>query len=143
MVAKGNRPKPNDNEHFFADHTFLVSKTDTRGIITYANSTFVEMAAYSEMELLGANHNIVRHPDMPKAAFKDLWDTVEAGQEWRGLVKNLRKDGGFYWVDAMVTPSYRQGQLIGYMSVRRQPDRAAIAAVIPTYAQMIAQEQGR
>jgi len=135
------RPTPTDVEHHFDDHTFLVSKTDTRGIITYANSTFIELAAYSEAELLGANHNIVRHPDMPMAAFKDLWDTVQAGKEWRGIVKNLRSDGGHYWVDAMVTPSYLAGKLIGYMSVRRKPTRGQIADATALYRRMIAEEQ--
>ncbi|MBC2605557.1 PAS domain-containing protein [Pelagicoccus albus] len=133
--------QPTDIEHTFSDDTFLVSKTDPRGIITYANTTFIHMCGYSEMELLKQPHNIVRHPDMPKAAFKDLWDTVETGKEWHGIVKNLRKDGGFYWVDATVTPTMVDGKIVGYMSVRRKPTRKQIDDAAALYRTMIAEER--
>lgn len=96
----------------------LVSVTDTRGVITYANPLFCKIAGYTEQELLGKNHNIVRHPDMPKAAFADLWEKLKSKQAWRGAVKNRCKDGRYYWVDAFVTPVYEKGQLTGYQSVR-------------------------
>lgn len=96
----------------------LVSVTDTRGVITYANPQFCKIAGFSEQELIGQNHNIVRHPDMPKAAFADLWTKLKATQAWRGAVKNRCKDGRYYWVDAFVTPVYEKGQLTGYQSVR-------------------------
>lgn len=102
----------------FAEHEELVSTTDLRGVITYANKVFCDVAGYTPEELIGKNHNIVRHPDMPKAAFKDLWDSLKQGKAWRGAVKNRCKDGRFYWVDAFVTPVYEGGKLVGYQSVR-------------------------
>jgi aerotaxis receptor len=86
----------------------LVSTTDTRGVITYANPAFCLVAGYTEDELVGKNHNLVRHPDMPSAAFADLWVHLKQGQSWRGMVKNRCKDGRYYWVDAFVTPIYQQ-----------------------------------
>ena len=112
-----------DREVEFSSDVELVSTTDKRGIITYANQAFSDVSGYSNEELMGKNHNLVRHPDMPKAAFKDLWDTVEKGQAWRGVVKNLCKDGRYYWVDAFVTPIYENHQVVGYQSVRVKPDR--------------------
>lgn len=96
----------------------LISITDPRGIITYANDGFCRVAGYTEEELVGKNHNIVRHPDMPKAAFKDLWDCLKAEKPWRGAVKNRCKDGRYYWVDAFVTPLYENDKLTGFQSVR-------------------------
>lgn len=134
-------PQPTQEQHTFSDDTFLVSKTDTRGIITYANTTFVTISGYSENELINQPHSIVRHPDMPKAAFQDLWDTVQAGNEWHGIVKNLRKDGGYYWVDATVTPSLLSGKIVGYMSVRRKPSPKQIEDAIQCYRGMLAEER--
>lgn len=131
----------NQTERTFNDDTFLVSKTNTRGIISYANTTFVEISGYSEAELLNQPHSIIRHPDMPKAAFADLWATIEIGKEWHGIVKNRSKDGGFYWVDATVTPSLLNGKIVGYMSVRRKPTREQIAAAEKLYRTMIAEEK--
>lgn len=108
------------------DGRLIVSRTDPDGIITHVNASFVEMSGYSEEELVGLPHYILRHPDMPAAAFADLWQTVQAGKKWHGYVKNLRKDGGFYWVYATVIPNIRQGRLIGYTSVRRKPSRSRI-----------------
>jgi aerotaxis receptor len=110
-----------DVEVTYEKNEQLVSTTDLRGVITYANDMFCKVAGYELDELLGKNHNIVRHPDMPKAAFKDLWIKMEAKQSWRGMVKNRCKDGSYYWVDAYVTPLYEQGEHIGYQSVRIQP----------------------
>ena len=130
-----------DVEHTFDIDQFIVSKTDTKGIITYCNRLFVEMAGYEEDELLGKPHNIVRHPDMPEAAFADLWRTVQAGQEWNGIVKNRCKNGDYYWVDAQVTPSFnRSGDIVGYMSVRRKPTQDQIDQASALYAQMRADE---
>lgn len=109
-----------DEEVKFSEE--LVSTTDTRGVITYANEAFSRVCGYSQEELVNTNHNIVRHPDMPKAAFKDLWVNLEAGASWRGAVKNRCKDGRYYWVDAFVTPILRNGSVVGYQSVRSPLD---------------------
>jgi len=105
---------------------YLISKTDTRGNIVYANAAFVDISGYSRAELIGHPHNIVRHPDMPAEAFKDLWDTLQAERPWLGLVKNRRKDGGYYWVLANVMPIFEHGQVTGYASVRVKPSAAQI-----------------
>lgn len=107
-----------DQEVNLSKHQQLVSTTDRRGVITYVNEDFVDISGYSEAELMGKNHNIVRHPDMPKAAFADLWACLERGQDWRGAVKNRCKDGRYYWVDAHVTAITEHGKVIGYQSVR-------------------------
>ncbi|NVD73712.1 PAS domain-containing protein [Duganella sp. BJB1802] len=114
----------------------LVSKTDLRGRIVYANPYFVEASGYSEEELLGAPHNIVRHPDMPPAAFADLWGTLQAGQAWNGLVKNRRRNGDFYWVEASVMPVREHGKVVGYISVRTKPARAQVEAAAGAYRRM-------
>jgi len=111
-----------DEEVTFDANQELVSTTDTRGVITYANDIFCQVAQYTTEELVGKNHNMVRHPDMPAAAFKDLWDKLKQGKAWRGAVKNRCKDGRYYWVDAFVTPIFEQGQLVGYQSVRTKLD---------------------
>ncbi|MBW9265494.1 MAG: PAS domain-containing protein [Candidatus Thiodiazotropha sp. (ex. Lucinisca nassula)] len=122
-----------DIESPYPDGRLIVSRTDPAGIITQVNHSFVEMAVYSEDELLGQPHHILRHPDMPPAAFKDLWDTVQKGEKWHGYVKNLRKDGGFYWVLATVIPNVRNGKITGYTSVRRKPARRKVEECIKTY----------
>ncbi len=96
----------------------IISRTDLNGKITYANETFCEISGYSEDELLGKSHNIVRHPDMPSATFKDLWDTIQNKKQWVGVVKNLRKDKGYYWVQAIVSGVYKSGELVEYKSLR-------------------------
>lgn len=114
----------------------IVSRTDTRGIITQCNASFVDMSGYAFEELIGQPHCILRHPDMPAAAFHDLWTTVQAGRQWNGYVKNLRKDGGHYWVYATVVPNVRAGHIIGYTSVRREPSRDRIAAAEAHYREL-------
>ena len=114
----------------------IVSRTDTAGIITQCNQSFVDMSAYAMDELIGQPHSILRHPDMPAAAFRDLWDTVQAGRQWHGYVKNLRKDGGYYWVYAAVVPNIRDGRIVGYTSVRREPSRGNVEAAETRYAEM-------
>src|SRR5690554_1432119 len=100
---------------------YLISKTDLKGRITYANPAFVEISDFSRDELLGKAHNLVRHPHMPPAAFQDMWNTLQAGKPWNGIVKNRRKDGGFYWVNALVSPIIENGKITGYASVRVRP----------------------
>ena len=125
------------NEHYILNSgTIIVSRTDPQGIITHANRAFVETCGYSERELLGSPHYIIRHPDMPRAAFKDLWDTVKQGVEWHGYVKNLRKDGGYYWVYATVAPIVRGDTIMGYTSVRRKVSDRIIAEYERKYATM-------
>lgn len=133
---------PSTREFFLKDGDFIVSKTDSKGIITYCNKIFIEMSGYNEYELLGVNHNIVRHPDMPQVAFKVAWDLVKSGKEFFGFVKNLRKDGGFYWVFTNISADYDlQGNIIGYTSVRRKPNSAALQTIIPLYKDLLLAEQ--
>ncbi len=122
-----------DVESPYPDGKLIVSATTLEGIITHVNQSFVEMSGYTEQELIDAPHAILRHPDMPSAAFKDLWDTVKHGKKWQGIVKNLRKDGGYYWVKATVIPNVRKGKVVGYTSVRRKPSRAAVEECIQLY----------
>jgi PAS domain S-box-containing protein len=117
----------------YPDGKLIVSTTDKQGIITHVNQSFIEMSGYSEDELIGMPHSILRHPDMPAVAFKDLWDTVNKGEKWQGFVKNLRKDGGYYWVKATVIPNIRHGQVVGYTSVRRKPSRKKVNECIQLY----------
>jgi len=100
------------------EEELIVSRTDLSGIITYANDTFAEISGYEVDELIGQAHNIVRHPDMPKAVFEDLWNSLQTEGKWEGIVKNLRKDHGYYWVHADVSGVYKDGKLIEYKSVR-------------------------
>jgi PAS domain S-box-containing protein len=111
-------PARDDTVYRDSSGVTLVSKTDLKGVITYANEAFVEISGYTLDELLGRSHNIVRHPDMPPAAFEDMWRTLQNGKPWRGIVKNRCKDGGYYWVDACVVPITRHDQVIGYMSAQ-------------------------
>jgi len=119
---KKNLPVSN-NEKPFPDGVKLISTTDTRGIITHCNDHFVQMSGFSMEELIGKSHNIVRHPDMPPAAFEILWEHIKSGRPWMGLVKNRCKNGDHYWVNAYVTPVTKNGQVVGYESVRVKPDR--------------------
>lgn len=121
----------------FPPGVYLVSKTNLKGIITYANEAFVNISGYSHEELMGKNHNIVRHPDMPPQAFADLWHTVKSGLPWRGIVKNRTKGGDYYWVDALVVPLKENGEVTGYMSTRTPPNRAAIAEAEAAYRQLM------
>ncbi|WP_417395759.1 PAS domain-containing protein [Gimesia chilikensis] len=128
------RPIPTGQERTFADHEIIVSKTDLKGRITYANQTFIEISGYTEEELLGQPHNLIRHPDMPRCVFKLLWDTIQAGEEIFAYVVNLCKNGDHYWVLAHVTPTWNlSGQISGYHSSRRVPERKALEKVIPLY----------
>ena len=134
--------QPTTQEKVMREHDFIVSKTDPKGRITYGNETFIEYSGYSEEELLGAQHNIIRHPDMPRGVFKFLWDNIAAGNEVFAYVKNMAKDGSFYWVFANVTPDYDDnGNIIGYLSVRRAPKRSAVQVVEGLYRLMLSAEQ--
>ncbi len=130
-----------DIEVPYPEGRLIVSRTDRKGIITHCNQSFVDMSGYSEQELIGQPHSILRHPDMPRAAFKDLWDTLEQGKRWQGYVKNLRKDGKYYWVYATAIPNIRNGKTVGYTSVRRKPSRKNVEACIPLYAEMLQKER--
>jgi len=120
-------------EYLLKEGQSIVSKTDTKGRITYVNPSFVEVSGFEESELLGKAHNVVRHPDMPPEAFADLWRTLQAGEPWTGLVKNRRKNGDFYWVVANVVPVKEAGRVTGYMSVRTAPTREQVGAAEELY----------
>lgn len=132
---------PTNKETVLNEDEMIVSKTDLKGKITYANRTFMAISQLAEPELLGIQHNIIRHPDMPRGAFKMLWDNLQNGEEYFAYVKNLCKDGGFYWVLANITPDYDQdGNVLGYYSVRRRASPEAIASIVPIYQEMLAIE---
>lgn len=129
--------RPTTVERKMREEDFIVSKTDAKGRITYGNRIFIEFSGYTEAELLGSQHNIVRHPDMPRAVFKLLWDAIQGGNECFAYVKNMSRDGGYYWVFANVTPSYDDDrQVIGYLSVRRKPSEAALPVISDLYRRM-------
>jgi PAS domain S-box-containing protein len=124
-------------ERTFGIDEVIVSKTDTAGVITYANDVFLRVAGMAEREAIGQPHSIIRHPDMPRAVFKLLWDTIERGDEIFAYVLNMASCGDHYWVFAHITPTFGpDGRIIGYHSNRRVPDRSAIEAVTPLYAQL-------
>jgi PAS domain S-box-containing protein len=137
-----NKIEPNNRERVMRENDFIVSKTDLQGRITYGNRIFIEYSGYTEAELLGAQHNIIRHPDMPRGVFKFLWDTIASGKECFAYVKNMSKDGSFYWVFANVTPDYDlQARICGYFSVRRAPKRSAVDAMAGVYQLMLEEER--
>lgn len=139
---KSKSIQPTQIERNMRQEDFIVSKTDAKGRITYCNPIFIEFSGYTEQELLGVQHNIIRHPDMPRTAFKLAWDTIQKGEEFFAYVKNMSKDGSFYWVLAHMTPDIgANGEPIGYTSVRRCPKREAIEVISPVYAQILAAEK--
>ncbi len=128
-------------ERLVKDDEIIVSKTDTKGRITYCNEGFMRIAGYRESELLGQPHNVVRHPAMPRCVFKMLWDTIESGKEIFAYVVNRAKSGDHYWVFAHVTPDFDgNGKIIGYHSFRRSVDRRVLAVIEPLYARLLAEE---
>ena len=134
--------RPTGVERTFGVDDVIVSKTDTRGIITYANDVFLELAGLAEHQAIGAPHSVIRHPDMPRAVFKLLWDTVTRGEEIFAYVLNMAANGDHYWVFAHVTPTFAvDGGITGFHSNRRVPERAAIAAIRPLYAELRAIEE--
>ncbi len=133
---------PVDAENHFGKDEIIVSKTDTKGRILYANDIFCRVAEMTTRELIGQPHSIIRHPDMPRAVFKLLWDTVAAGKEIFAYVKNMSKSGKYYWVIAHVTPSFdNHGNIAGYHSNRRCPTQESIEKISPLYAQILEKEQ--
>ena len=135
-------PTPTGRERLFDDGEIIVSKTDLRGIITYANPVFLRVAGYTEEEVIGKPHNMVRHPDMPGSVFKLLWDTLATGQEIFAYVKNMAHNGDHYWVFAHVTPTFGpSGEIIGYHSNRRVPERKAVATAEELYRAVVAEER--
>ncbi len=130
-----------NKETLFGEFEELVSTTNLQGVITYCNEAFCRVAEYTFEELVGQNHNIVRHNDMPKGAFSDMWARLKKGDAWRGMVKNSTKSGGYYWVDAYVTPIYENNQVVGYQSVRVKPKREWVDVATKAYKSMKAAEQ--
>ncbi len=125
---------PTGRERTFGKDDIIVSKTDPKGIITYANQTFIKISGFQEEELLGAPHNLIRHPEMPKCVFQLMWNTIKQGEEIFAYVVNLCKNGDHYWVLAHVTPSFNSlGDITGYHSSRRVPEPTAIAQITPIY----------
>ena len=137
---KINLPVTGQEQRFPAEKN-MVTKTNTKGIITFANKDFVEISGFSEADLIGKNHNLIRHPDMPPIAFEIMWKTLKRGLPWRGLVKNRCKNGDHYWVDARVVPIKKNGEITGYMSVRTCPSREEVAAAEATYKVAMAQPE--
>jgi aerotaxis receptor len=132
-----NKTTPIDEEFFF-DGSVIISQTDLKGIITYANRAFSETSGYSVEELIGKPHNIVRHPDMPKAVFEKMWSTIQSGQAWNGLVKNLRKDGRYYWIDSEILPiKNEEKNIIGYIAASKTASRQDIEENEKIYKKMI------
>ncbi|MBB3182898.1 methyl-accepting chemotaxis protein/aerotaxis receptor [Halomonas fontilapidosi] len=138
---RNNQPVTQKEYQLHEEH-FLISRTDLKGRITYANPAFIDVSGFSQEELLGAPHNLVRHPDMPEAAYQNLWDTLADGESWKGLVKNRRKNGDHYWVEASVSPIVENDQVVGYASVRVKPSRQDVEKADKAYA-LIREGKGR
>lgn len=130
-----------DKEILLDDYSFLVSETDEKGHIIFANDDFCKISGYSVDELMGKPHNIVRHKDMPKAAFKDLWETIKKGEVWTGYVKNITKDGDYYWVYATIFPTKTGEGEKGYLSCRRKASIEEIELHIKLYKELISKEK--
>lgn len=133
--------QPKNKEKTFASDVLLVTKTDLKGKITYANKAFMNIVEMDENKLIGAPHNLIRHPDMPKIIFKYLWSYLQNSQEIHAYVKNLCADGSYYWVMANVTPSSFNGKVVGYHSARRKPTKEALEVIIPLYAKLLQAEK--
>jgi PAS domain S-box-containing protein len=142
-LSKADSPRNITNhEKTLNPNDFIVSKTDTLGNIIYCNEIFTEMSGYKASELIGANHNLIRHPDMPRIAFKTAWDLIKNKKEFFGFVKNLRADGGFYWVFTYITADQdAKGNIVSYTSVRRKPTPSAIEAIAPIYKLLVEAEK--
>lgn len=123
------------------DHELIISRTDLKGNITYANDTFAMISGYDPDELIGKPHNIVRHPDMPKSVFKELWETLERGENWHGFVKNRRKDNGYYWVHAEISGVFKDDKLIEYKSLRTPIERETKITMQNRYDAMRKEEE--
>ncbi len=133
---------PSNKERFLNNDDIIVSKTDVRGKITYANDIFLNISLYSESEVIGSPHSLVRHPDMPRCIFGLLWENIQEGRELFAYVKNMSKNGDHYWVIAHVTPTFgAAGEIIGYHSMRRSPDRGAVERVEQLYRELVDEER--
>lgn len=134
-LTKNDAPKDiKNNETLMKEDDFIVSKTDKKGIIHYGNRIFVGMSGYEKEEIIGANHNLIRHPFMPQVAFKLAWQLIAEKKEFFGFVKNLRKDGGYYWVFAYITADKdKKGNITGYTSFRRKPSASGVEDIIAVY----------
>jgi PAS domain S-box-containing protein len=138
----GRGVAPTGEARTFAPDELIVSKTDLRGVITYANDVFLRISRYELDEVLGRPHNLIRHPKMPRAVFALLWQTLSEGRELFAYINNLASDGAHYWVLAHVTPSYSaDGAVIGYHSNRRRPSPGAIRTVTPLYRRLVEEER--
>ena len=126
----------NEEEYVLSDEEIIVSATDPAGVITFANDRFYEVAEYSPGELTGQQHNIIRHPDMPRTTFADLWTVVQSGKTWQGYVLNRSKSGRVYWLKANIFPCFENGRVVGYISIRTKPHRAKIRQAIEVYRRM-------
>ncbi len=134
-LTKNDAPKNiTNNEKVLSENDFIVSKTDQKGVITYGNRIFIDISGYKKEEIIGANHNLIRHPFMPKVAFKMVWELISQKKEFFGFVKNLSKDGGYYWVFAYITADLdSKGNILGYTSVRRKASKNAIEEITSIY----------
>ncbi len=124
------------------ENELIISRTDLKGVITYVNETFADISGYESDELIGKPHNVVRHPDMPKSAFADVWKTIEEGKVWSGYIKNMRKDRGYYWVHAEVSGVYKEGKLIEYKSLRSPVEEENKLEMQKLYDNMRKEEEG-
>lgn len=131
------RPQPIDNEIPLDSTKIIMSKTDEKGIIEYANAYFMKICGYDEWELMGEPHNVIRHPDMPRVVFKLLWDRLHKGENIHALVKNLAKDGSYYWVVTNFETIYKDGKITAHFSRRKAPPRYAIEYIIPIYKKLL------
>jgi len=132
---------PVDEEYMYVGDV-IISQTDLKGVITYANRMFCDVSGYSIHELNAKPHNIIRHPDMPHAAFEKMWETIKSGQAWNGLIKNLRKDGLYYWVETEVLPlTDDDDNITGYIAVRKPASRKNIEETKEIYSKMLELEQ--
>ncbi|MDF1874196.1 PAS domain-containing protein [Sulfurimonas sp. SAG-AH-194-I05] len=137
-----HKPSPKNNEKFLSQEDFIVSKTDAQGKIIYGNKIFIKISGYEESELLHQPHSILRHPDMPKAVFKLLWERLKSGKEIFAYVKNICKDGSFYWVNANVTITHdSNGNVIDYHSVRRKPSKKSMDVIPKLYEKLLGEEK--
>lgn len=132
----------NEKEIEVSEMDFLISRTDLDGHITYASDDFCKICGYTKEELKGKPHNIVRHPDMPKIAFEEMWKTIRKGKKWQGIVKNRSKDGNFYWVEAEVSPFVKGGKTIGFKSVRKRVEKEVATEAAEKYLAIAKKEQG-
>lgn len=133
---------PINQEYNFEDG-LIVSSTDLKGIVTYANRKFCEMSGYSKEQLVGSNHNIIRHPDMPRVAFENLWNSIRVGNDWEGIIKNLRQDGRYYWVHTYITPTKDNDRIVGYSAARRPATNEEIINASLLYSELLQQEENK